>query len=150
MSIHVAAATGAAMEPRERVTAEAGRGIAGDRYHAGAGFYSYHRGPLREISLIEAETLEALARDHELVVAPGATRRNIVTRGVPLNHLVDREFRAGGAILRGVKLCEPCKHLVDVTGQRGLLPNLIHRGGLHAQIVADNEIRVGDPVTMEI
>lgn len=146
VTIHIAAAAAAAMEAREAVTAVAGRGILGDRYHQGEGFYSYHPGPLREISLIEEETLEALARDHELAVAPGATRRNIVTRGVPLNHLVGREFRVGEAVLRGVKLCEPCKHLVDVTGQRGLLPNLIHRGGLHAEIVAGGEIRVGDVV----
>ena len=146
VSIHVAATAGAPMEAREAVTAVAGRGIAGNRYFAGEGFYSYYPGPLREISLIEEETLEALERDHELRVAPGVTRRNIVTRGVPLNHLVGREFWVGGALLRGVKLCEPCKHLVDVTGQRSLLPNLIHRGGLHAEIVADGEIRVGDTV----
>jgi MOSC domain-containing protein YiiM len=146
VTIHIAAAAGAPMEERAVVTAVAGRGIIGDRYFAGEGFYSYYPGPLREISLIEEETLEALARDHDLTVALGATRRNIVTRGVPLNHLVGREFRVGGALLRGVKLCEPCKHLVEVTGQRSLLPSLIHRGGLHAEIVADGEIQVGDPV----
>ena len=149
VTIHVAATASAPMEARESVTAVAGRGIVGDRYFAGEGFYSYHPGPLREISLIEEETLEALERDHELTVAAGATRRNIVTRGVPLNHLVGREFRVGGALLRGVKLCEPCKHLVDVTGQRSLLPNLIHRGGLHAEIVADGAIRVGDLVSAQ-
>lgn len=146
VTIHLAVTAGAPMEARETVTAVAGRGIVGDRYLAGEGFYSGLPGPVREISLIEEETLEALARDHELAVAPGATRRNIVTRGVPLNHLVGREFRVGGAVLRGVKLCEPCAHLVDVTGQRSLLPNLIHRGGLHAEIVADGEIEVGDLV----
>ncbi len=56
------------------------------------------------------------------------------TRGVLLNHLVGREFRVGGATLRGVELCEPCKHLVDVTGIKSLLPTLIHGGGLRAQI----------------
>jgi MOSC domain-containing protein YiiM len=87
-----------------------------------------------------------LRRDHNLELAPGITRRNYLSRGVPLNHLVGREFRVGGATLRGVELCEPCKHLVEVTGIKSLLPTLIHRGGLHAQILSGGPIRVGDVV----
>ena len=90
--------------------------------------------------------MEALRRDHNLVLAPGLTRRNITTRGVPLNHLVGREFRVGGATLRGVELCEPCQHVVDVTGMRSLLPTLIHRGGLHAQDLGEGLIRPGDMI----
>src|SRR3712207_9465157 len=45
-------------------------------------FYSDHPGPIREVSLIEEETIQALRRDHNLALAPGATRRNISTRGV--------------------------------------------------------------------
>ncbi len=41
------------------------------------------------MTLIEAETLEALERDHGIALAPGDSRRNIVTRGVALNHLVN-------------------------------------------------------------
>ena len=126
--------------------AVAGRGLEGDRYYGGVGFYSAHGGPIREVSLIEEETIEALRRDHNLVLAPGVTRRNILTRGVPLNHLVGREFRIGGATLRGVELCERCKHLVHVTRMTGLLPTLIHRGGLHAQILSGGHIRAGDVI----
>ena len=126
--------------------AVAGRGLEGDRYFEGKGFYSDYPGPIREVSLIEEETMQALQRDHDLVLAPGITRRNILTRGVPLNHLVGREFRVGGATFRGVELCERCKHLVEVTGIRSLLPTLIHRGGLHAQILSGGLIRVGDVV----
>ena len=43
------------------------------------------------------------------------TRPNIATSGVPLNHLVDREFWVGVALLRGTRLCEPCKHLDGLT-----------------------------------
>ena len=146
VSIHVAPGAGAPMEAVERALAVAGRGLEGDRYFHEHGFYSDHPGPLREISLIEAETLEALARDHDLTLPPGITRRNVVTRGVPLNHLVGREFRVGGAVLRGVKLCEPCGHVAEVSGIKRLLPTLIHRGGLHAQILTDGEIATGDPI----
>jgi len=146
VSLHIAPEASAPMEERDVVRAVAGRGLEGDRYSEHRGFYSGTPGPLREISLIEEETLEALVRDHEMVVVPGETRRNIVTRGVPLNHLVGREFLVGSAVIRGVKLCEPCAHLVAVTGKRGYLPNLIHRGGLHAEIIRDGEIRLGDEI----
>jgi MOSC domain-containing protein YiiM len=146
VTIHIAAEASAPMEPREHVRAVTGRGIEGDRYFAGNGFYSASPGPFRQISLIEEETLDALRRDHDLEVPSGATRRNIVTRGVPLNHLVHREFRVGGALLRGVKLCEPCAHLVELTGQRALLSTLIHRGGIQAEILEDGDIALGDPI----
>jgi MOSC domain-containing protein YiiM len=126
--------------------AVAGRGLEGDRYYEGKGFYSDHPAPIREVTLIEEETIEALRRDHNLVLSPGVTRRNILTHGVPLNHLVGREFRVGEATLRGVELCEPCKHVVDVTGIKSLLPTLVHRGGLHAQILSGGLIRAGDPI----
>ena len=146
VSVHVAEDAGAPMRAVGEAHAVAGRGLEGDRYHDGKGYYSYHQGPIREVSLIEEETVKALERDHGMEVAPGETRRNVTTRGVPLNHLVGREFRVGGAVLEGVELCEPCEHLVAVTGKRGLLPNLIHRGGLHARVVKSGRIRRDDTV----
>jgi MOSC domain-containing protein YiiM len=65
---------------------------------------------------------------------------------VPLNHLVRREFTVGGAVARGIRLCEPCTHLVEVTGRRVLGP-LVHRGGLRAQIVKGGRISVDDTVS---
>jgi MOSC domain-containing protein YiiM len=146
VSIYTTPEASAPMQAHDSVRVVAGRGIEGDRYFTGSGFYSGTTGPLREISLIEEETLEALVRDHEMVVEPGETRRNIITRGVPLNHLVGREFRVGTAMIRGVKLCEPCVHLVALTGKHGYLANLLHRGGLHAEIIADGEIAIGDSI----
>lgn len=146
ISIHIADGAGEPMRPVAEARAVAGRGLEGDRYYEGRGFYSDHPGPEREVTLIEEETVEALGRDHDLRVEPGETRRNITTRGVPLNHLVGRRFRVGGAVLRGVELCEPCRHLVDVTEKRSLLPTLVHRGGLHAQIIEGGTVREGDDV----
>ena len=65
---------------------------------------------------------------------------------MPLGHLLGREFRVGEALLRGVEICEPCKHLVDLTGNGSLLSALIHRGGLHAEIVINGIIRPGDAI----
>lgn len=127
------------------VTAEAGRGLAGDRYYKQVGTYSDRPGPDREVTLIEIEAIEALKRDLDLEVDPGESRRNIVTRGVPLNHLVGRTFRVGEVTLGGIRLCEPCEHLEDLT-EKGVLGGLVHRGGLRAKILKTGIIRVGDTV----
>lgn len=146
VAIHVAPTAGASMEERSEVRAAAGSGLVGDRYRDRAGTYSGRAHPGRQCTLIEVETLEALARDHGVVLPPGATRRNLTTRGVPLNHLVGREFTVGAVRLRGVKLCEPCGSLQRHLGIDRLVALLTHRGGLNAEVLADGWIRVGDPV----
>jgi len=131
-----------------------GRGLEGDRYFAGTGFYSTkpsHGG--REITLIESEGIEALfggvinaeGERPGVKLAASDARRNVVTSGVPLNQLVGREFWVGPVRMRGTRLCEPCKHLEELT-QPGVLSGLIHRGGLRAMILSEGIIRVGDIV----
>jgi MOSC domain-containing protein YiiM len=146
-SIHVATAAGAPMEARERVLVVAGVGIAGDRYATQTGAFSAKPKPGRQITFIEAEAIEALARELGLVIGPGETRRNVVTRGVALNHLVDREFQVGSARFRGWELCEPCKYLAGLTDKAEILPGLVHRGGLRAEVLDGGEICVGDVIT---
>lgn len=134
------------MLPVDEVRAVPTRGLEGDRYFEATGSYSDRPGPGREVTLIESEALEALARDYQIALPTGASRRNIATRRVALNHLIGRQFRVGDVLLEGVKLCEPCNHLEAVTGL-GLRPGLVHRGGLRAQVLEGGLIRVGDSIT---
>ena len=129
----------------DSVRALPGKGLEGDRYFRRRGTYSETPGGGREVTLIEIEALEALRRDYEIELEPGAARRNIVTRGVALNHLVGRDFSVGGVRLRGVRLCEPCAHLEKLS-RKGVLRSLVHRGGLRADILSEGTIRPGDPV----
>ena len=133
------------MEQKESAHAIAGRGLEGDRYFDGAGYWSKHPGVGREITLIEVEAIEALEREKKIAIAPSAARRNLVTRGVPLNHLVGREFQIGEVRLRGIRLCEPCDYLEGLT-TKGVLTGLMHRGGLRADVVSGGTIRAGDPI----
>ncbi|MBI3975527.1 MAG: MOSC domain-containing protein [Armatimonadetes bacterium] len=133
------------MRAVEAVLAVPGRGLEGDRYFAQAGTFSPKPAPDRDVTVIEVEAIEALARDHGITLAPGESRRNILTRGVALNHLVNREFRVGAVTLRGLRLCDPCSHLERLT-RPGVRKALIHRGGLRCQILGEGTIRVGDPV----
>ena len=72
-------------------------------------------------------------------------RRNLATRGVALNHLVEQEFIVGEVVLRGIRLCEPCGHLESLT-VKGVKDGLCHRGGLRAQIVHGGHLRAGDTI----
>jgi DNA-binding transcriptional ArsR family regulator len=144
-SLHLAPAAGAPMESVTSVRAIAGRGLEGDRYHAGAGTFSKKRGTGRDVTLIELEALRALSIDQGVDLAPGDARRNVVTCGVPLNHLVGREFRLGRVVLRGMRLCEPCTYLSGLLGT-DVKTGLIHRGGLRADIVRPGRIAAGDTV----
>lgn len=145
VSIHVAPEPTAAMEQRFEVKAVAGTGLEGDRYFLGIGTFSKSPGAGREVTLIEVEAIEALEREKNISLQPGEARRNFVTRGVPLNHLVGREFQVGEVRLRGVRLCEPCSHLEGLTSE-GVLTGLVHRGGLRADIINGGTIRVGDAI----
>ena len=150
-SVHSIHITAVAAEPTvavEEARAVAGKGLEGDRYFSGDGYYSKTPGTGRQITLIELETIEALERDYELKIEPGQARRNVVTRGVALNHLVGREFSVGEVVLRGLRLNEPCNHLASLTDEK-VKQGLVHRGGLRADIVSGGVIRVGDAVRVE-
>jgi len=122
-----------------------GSGLEGDRYCSGAGTFSKPDRAHRAVSLFEVEVLETIKRDHNTNLAPSECRMNLITTDVPLTHLVGRTFAVGAVVLRGTMLNEPCKHLENVVG-RSLIPALVHRSGLFAEIVRGGTIHVGDKV----
>jgi MOSC domain-containing protein YiiM len=142
--IHIAATAGVPVRAVEAVRAIAGVGLEGDRYAYGRGHYQDDR-VSRDLTLVEAENVEEVAREHGIELAPGETRRNLTTRGISLNELVGRRFCVGEVLCQGTRLCEPCQYLGDLTGKPLLRP-FIHRGGLRADILRDGVIYIGDPV----
>jgi MOSC domain-containing protein YiiM len=126
-----------AIAPVDSVSAQAGKGLQGDRYFFGDG-----AGPGRALTLIEAEALE------DVGLTGAQSRRQVVVRGVRLNDLVGRRFRVGEVECMGVELCEPCLHLQEMT-RPGIIKELVHRGGLNADILNDGRISVGDPILVD-
>jgi MOSC domain-containing protein YiiM len=148
VAIHIAPAASRPMAAVEQALAVPGKGLAGDRYFDSQGTFFKNKkiSPDKEVTLIEQEALAALRGEYNLELLPHESRRNVLTKGVALNHLVGREFRVGKAKLRGIRLCEPCKHLEKLTGRS--LKGLVHRGGLRAQVLQEGEIRVGDEIVL--
>jgi MOSC domain-containing protein YiiM len=125
----------------EEIEAVQGRGLRGDRY--------CRRGegdalglPRQEVTLIESEAIVHLKQEHGIELAPSQARRNLLTRGVPLNDLVGKEFMVGDVVLRGLDLCHPCDHLESMTC-KGVKAGLHMRGGLRAEILRGGLFRAG-------
>jgi MOSC domain-containing protein YiiM len=146
-SIHITPTAKAATHAVNEVELIPGAGLVGDRYFLKQGTF-FKPEPEYELTLIEAEAIEAALREYKVSLGPGEPRRNVVTRDVPLNHLVGRDFLIGGVRVHGIRLCEPCSHLEGLTGQP-VIKALRHRGGLRAQILTQGVIRVGDPVSQQ-
>jgi GrpB-like predicted nucleotidyltransferase (UPF0157 family) len=144
--IYIGAEATGPMTERWQVRALDGKGLEGDRYAEGRGTFSDKPATGRHVTLIEAEAIEAVAQSKE--ISRDVTRRNIVTRGVPLNHLVGADFTVGEVVLRGMRLCEPCGHLNRLAGDDELKAAFLHRGGLRAEIVKGGSIQVKDPIEL--
>jgi hypothetical protein len=150
LHIHIAPAASAPMQELPEATLVAGKGIDGDRYYFGTGTYS-KKPDVREVTLIESEALEALARNDPPVQAgpillkASDHRRNLTVRGVYLNHLVGKRFKVGSVVLRGGRLNFPCKYLERLVDAPVYLP-LYNRSGLNCVIEVGGVIRRGDPI----
>lgn len=144
LDIHIAEAARAPMRQLSEARLAAGHGIEGDRYATGTGTYSQIP-DVREVTLIEVESLEALLRDHQVDLTPSLHRRNLTTRAVPLNHLVGRRFAIGEVVLEGGRLNWPCRYLDMITGLE-VCDRLTNRSGLNCRIVTGGTIRPGDVI----
>jgi hypothetical protein len=144
--IFIADAAGTPMRSLTRAELVAGRGIVGDRYFSETGTFSpTAKKPSQEVTLVEAEEVDAFAAATGTPIRAEALRRNLVTRGVRLNDLVGVEFSIGSVVLKGIRLCEPCDHLARLT-QPSVLAGLVHRAGLRAAIVSGAVVAVGDAI----
>jgi MOSC domain-containing protein YiiM len=130
--------TSDALGPVRSVHAVAGQGLKGDRY-----FFPDGAGSGEALTLIEAEALE------DVGLTGAQSRRQVVVRDVRLNDLVGKRFRVGDVECLGVELCEPCRHLQKLT-RPGIIKDLIHRGGLRADILSGGTISVGDKVLEDL
>ncbi|MBX6743337.1 MAG: MOSC domain-containing protein [Acetobacteraceae bacterium] len=145
--LHIAARAFLPMRSMEAIELVAGKGIVGDRYMLGVeqGFYSEKPEPGRQITLFEEEALDCIRRDYGIEMAPEEHRRNVTTRGVPLNHLVGRQFWLGECLLEATRLSVPCRHIEAIL-EKPVFDPMVHRSGLNCRILRGGVVRVGDPI----
>jgi len=145
--LFITPASGQTMVSVPHVRACADRGLAGDRFYRDS--WNAVKRSDKAVSLIEDEVLELAGKEIGVDAIGILTRRNIVTRGAPLIELLGREFTIGNVRMRGIRLFEPCGHLVAVTKLPAIFKALEHRSGLKAAVLSDGEIHIGDAVVLD-
>jgi len=114
----------------------AGRGIRGDR------FLNHKENYKGQITFFAAEVYDAISRELDVHNKPPSVfRRNVITKDVDLNELIDEEFEIQGVRFRGMEECKPCPwmYLAFAPGAELWLKG---RGGLRAVILNDGKLRV--------
>jgi MOSC domain-containing protein YiiM len=140
--IFISPCRGSAQVAVEQAEVKAAMGIVGDRNFGKA----VHPG--QNLTLVEAEEIEAFCALHRRQIDLSMTRRNLVTRGIRLNALVGRKFKAGEVLLLGVELCEPCAMLgrslsSDELASPKVVEYWLGRGGLRADVIVGGVLDAG-------
>jgi MOSC domain-containing protein YiiM len=128
-------------EPDEHLAIEvpsiecvAGHGIRGDR------FFDYKENYKGQITFFALEVFEALCTAIKVQnCSPAFVRRNVITRGVDLNQLIDQEFEIQGVRFQGAGECRPC-YWMDRAVAPGAEEFLEGSGGLRARILSNGAL----------
>ena len=118
----------------------ANKGIVGDRH-----FHDYND-PYNQLSLIESENIDEYNITFGLNIPYIDFRRNIVTKGIKLNHLIGKKLKIGNTEVEALDLCRPCRHLTEMLDQKNILKEFMRKGGLRCQILSSSRINVGDKI----
>jgi len=141
VSIHRVAARDAAAEPQPAAQFIADFGLEGD--------WRSRRDSSRQITIIEAEALDAVATTLGVrAVPPGASRRQVVVRGIALNDTVGKHLRLGPLLVQVEDFCNPCQNMEVKIGPGARLA-MADRGGICGRVVEGGTLRPGDPVVVQ-
>lgn len=96
-------------------------------------------GSKRQVLLIDSETLERFG------IAPGATKENIITRGLDFQALATGQMlRIGQSLLEITGPCDPCPRMDEI--RMGLQEELRGQRGWLCRVVEPGRIRRGDQI----
>ena len=131
------------IEKKESIEVVASKGIIGDRY-----FHDFN-GDREQITLIESENIDYYNNTFNTKFTYLEFRRNIVTKNIKLNDLVDKTIQVGNIKLKVNDLCRPCKDLQQRLGKSNIIKEFLRRGGLRCEILSSGTINVGDKISVK-
>tara|TARA_B100001063_G_C16290122_1_gene323370 strand:- start:62 stop:505 length:444 start_codon:yes stop_codon:yes gene_type:complete len=118
----------------------AGKGVIGDRH------FKDYNDPLNQLSIIESENIDEYNLKYKLDIPYLNFRRNIVTKGIKLNDLVEKKILIGSVKLEVIDLCRPCRHLSEKLGRFDIIKEFLRKGGIRCQILNDGKISLSDQI----
>ena len=116
------------------------RGIVGDRH-----FRDYND-PFNQLSIIESENIDEYNFKNKLNIPHLNFRRNIITKGIKLNDLVEKRIKIGSIELEVIDLCRPCRHLSEKLNRNDVIKEFVRKGGIRCRIINDGKIYLGDKI----
>ncbi len=140
VSIHRVPAKDEPAEALDAANVIANFGLEGD--------WRSRKGRGRQMTLIDADALVQVAEALKLPGIPaGASRRQVVVRGLPLNATVGQRLRVGPLLVEVHDLCEPCRNMEKTIG-RGALWAMQNCGGVCGRVLEGGTLRTGDGVAV--
>ena len=118
----------------------AGKGVVGDRH------FKDYNDPLYQLTIIESENIDEYNLKFKLNIPYLKFRRNIVTRGIKLNDLVEKKILIGSVKLDVIDLCRPCRHLSEKLGRNDIIKEFLRKGGIRCKIMNDGRISINDEI----
>ena len=132
--------SGEKMQDIDSIEVLANKGIVNDRY------FNENNDQDIQITFIESENIDYVNKISSTGIPYIDFRRNIITKGIKLNELVDKEFLIGNVKIKGQRLCNPCKYLQDKLNLENLVKKLVNRGGLRCEILTNGRISVNNKI----
>lgn len=139
-ALFISPARGLPMQRVSSALALAGRGLEGDRYALGKGYYSGRYDC--EVTLIEGEVLDRISQEDGILMGSGGHRRNMVTRGLALRSLVGQRLRIGDVLLEYHRPRPPCDYLQRLTVP-GMTKSLGRGAGVGMRILEGGQLCEG-------
>jgi len=122
------------------VEAIKGKGLIGEKH------FKENNEKRYQLTLIEIENINNYNKITGTTIPAINFLRNIITEGVRLNELINKEFFIGKVRVKGHDLCKPCKNLQEFLQQKNTIRKLLHTGGLRCEILSSGKICVGDQI----
>jgi MOSC domain-containing protein YiiM len=138
LSIHRVRQNGGPAESLQEIAVRGDFGLEED-YRSGPG-------KSRQLTLIGIEALDDAARTLGRPIPDGASRRQIVVRGIDLRALLGQKLHVGPILVSIEKDCHPCGRMDETMGPGGQSA-LEGRSGVTCRVLSGGLLKVGDTVT---
>ena len=79
----------------------------------------------KQITLIEIESINYYNKISKTSIKAIDFRRNIITKDIKLNNLLNKEFFIGEVKVKAHDLCRPCKYLQSLLKQKNFIKELL-------------------------